>query len=288
MHACAMRIASSVATPMWRWSAHMTASGTTILADGPTPVPRTSRLAARVFASMSINSELTIVIPAKNEAQMIPHLLASLIDQDYPNISNTKILVADANSTDNTADVVMSFRDRLNVSVIAGGLPSVGRNAGAALADTGYILFLDADVVLASPTLIRRTVELAQRKQLHCVTTNIICRDGKFLDKLLYTGNNMFQYLSRLHHPFSTGMFMLFDRERFHELRGFHEDVHFAEDYLLSKQVARAKFAIVRGGVYTTNRRFQKMGHFRVARLFLRTALNHRDQEFFLRDHKYW
>jgi len=198
------------------------------------------------------------------------------------------VLVADAHSTDGTPDVAMSFSDRLNVSVIPGGLPSAGRNAGAALADTPYILFIDADIELASPSLIRRVIELAQRKQLECVTTNIICRDGNLLDKLLYTGNNMFQYLSRLHHPFSTGMFMLFERKRFRELAGFHEQVLFAEDYLLSKQLARSKFGIVRGGVYTTNRRFKKMGHFRVAQLFLRTALHHRDQNFFLRDHKYW
>lgn len=233
-------------------------------------------------------SDLTIVIPAKNEATMIPRLLTSLTQQDYPTISSTRVLVADAGSTDGTRDAVMSFSDRLNVSVIPGGLPSAGRNAGAALADTPYILFIDADIELASPTLIRRVVELAQGKQLECVTTNIICRDGNFLDKLLYTGNNMFQYLSRLHHPFSTGMFMLFERKRFEELAGFHEQVLFAEDYLLSKQLARSKFGIVRGGVYTTNRRFKKMGHFRVARLFLKTALHHRDQKFFLRDHKYW
>ena len=201
---------------------------------------------------------------------------------------NTRALVADANSTDGTPEVVKGFRASLNVSVIPGGLPSAGRNAGAALADTPYVLFLDADIELASPSLIRRAVELAQRKQLHCVTTNIVCRDGRFADKLLYTGNDFFQYLSRLHRPFSTGMFMLFDKHRFDELGGFDERIHFAEDYHLSKQVARTKFGIVRGGVYTTNRRFQKMGHARVARLFLATAFNFWNKNFFLRDHKYW
>jgi glycosyltransferase involved in cell wall biosynthesis len=49
---------------------------------------------------------------------------------------NTKILVADAGSTDGTPEIVMQFRDRLQVAVIPGGLPSAGRNAGAALADT--------------------------------------------------------------------------------------------------------------------------------------------------------
>jgi len=201
---------------------------------------------------------------------------------------NTRVLVADAGSTDGTPDIVMGFKDRLNVSVIPGGLPSVGRNAGAALADTPFVLFLDADVEPASRSLIRRALELAQRKQLHCVTTNIVCPDGSFLDSLLYAGNNMSQYLSRLHHPFSTGMFMLFDKKRFDELGGFHEQVHFAEDYMLSKQVARNKFGIVRGGVNTTNRRFQKMGHFRMVYLFFVTAFNYWNKKYFLRDHKYW
>lgn len=201
---------------------------------------------------------------------------------------NTRVLVADAGSTDGTAEAVMSFADRLNVAVIPGGRPSAGRNAGAFLADTDYVLFMDADIEPASDSVVRRALELAQRKRLQCVTTNIICRDGNFADELLYFGNNLFQQLSRLHKPFSTGMFMLFEREKFQELGGFHEQIHFAEDYHLSKQVARKKFGIVRGGVYTTNRRFQKMGHAKVAKLFFSAAFNFWNQKFFLRDHKYW
>ena len=237
---------------------------------------------------MHTASDLTIVIPAKNEAVLIPRLLESLSRQDYPKIRNTPVLVADADSIDGTPGIVLSFCDRLLVSVIPGGLPAKGRNAGAALSETRYVLFMDADVELASDSLVRRAVELAQRKQLHCVTTTIICRDGNALDKLLYSGNNFFQYLSWVHRPFSTGMFMLFEKKRFDELGRFHEQVDFAEDYMLSQQVARNKFAIVRGGVYTTSRRFKKMGHFQVARLFLTTALNYRNKEYFLRDHKYW
>ena len=237
---------------------------------------------------MNTTNELTIVIPAKNEAKLIPRLLVSLAMQDYSKISNTKVFVADAGSTDGTQDVVKEFSRLLKIEVIPGGRPSVGRNAGAALADSRFILFLDADIELASESLIRRAVELATRKNLHCVTTNVLCREGSFTDKFLYASNDMFQYLSQLHKPFSTGMFMLFDRQRFMELGGFHERVHFAEDYMLSQQVARKRFGIVRGGVYTTNRRFQKMGHFRVAKLFLATAFNFWNQNFFLRDHKYW
>jgi glycosyltransferase involved in cell wall biosynthesis len=238
--------------------------------------------------SMNPESELTIVIPAKNEAKLIPRLLTSLTNQDYSKMSSTRVLVADANSTDGTPEIVMSFRDRLNVSVIRGGMPSVGRNQGAAHADTPYLLFLDADVELADRSLIRRCVEKAQAKQLHCVTTNIVCSQCSWLDKAFYVGLDFFQYLSYVHRPFATGMFMFFERKKFWELGGFHEQILFGEDYRLSQQVERKRFAIVRGGVYTTNRRFTRMGHLRVGWLFLWTAMNFWNEKYFLRDHKYW
>jgi glycosyltransferase involved in cell wall biosynthesis len=237
---------------------------------------------------MNTTNELTIVIPAKNEAKLIPRLLTSVVMQDYPLMPNTKVYLADANSTDGTPELALGFAKWLDIEVIPGGLPAVGRNAGARRARTPYLLFIDADIELADTTLVRRAVELMKRRNLHCVTTNISCPSGSTWDQALYSGNNFMQQLSRLYKPFSTGMFMLFDRERFHALGGFHEQAMYAEDYLLSQKVARKRFGIVRGHVVTTNRRFKKMGHFRLARLFLNTALHTHSEGFFLRDHKYW
>lgn len=200
----------------------------------------------------------------------------------------TRVLVADAGSTDGTTQIAVHTCDYLRVLVIQGGLPSVGRNAGARIADTSYVLFLDADVELRDRTLLRRAVELMNSKRLHCVTTNIWCEDGSFSDKMLYFCNNVAQHGSRLLKPFSTGMFMLFDREKFMELGGFNEKALYAEDYLLSQKVDCRKFGIVSGYVHTTNRRFKKMGHSKIAGMFLRTALNSWNESYFLRDQRYW
>lgn len=180
------------------------------------------------------------------------------------------------------------MRDRLDVHVIPGGLPAVGRNNGARLAETAYVLFIDADVVLDDRTLLRRAMDKMQRRKLHCLTTNIWCPDGGWRDHILYGGSNVFQALSSLAMPFATGMFMLFERQKFNELGGFHEGALFAEDYLLTKKVSPARFGIVRGSVSTTNRRFCKMGHAKMARMFLRTAFNSWNEAYFLRDHDYW
>ncbi len=228
------------------------------------------------------------MIPAKNEAELLPRLLDSIARQDAAGIRETTVYVADANSTDGTVELALNFRGRIDIRVIAGGLPSAGRNAGARLANTPYVLFLDADMELADPTLVRRALELMQRKHLHCLTTNIWCREGRFMDQTLYIANNIAQQFSRLLKPFSTGMFMLFDRKRFEELGGFHEQALYAEDYLLSKKVARRKFGIVRGKALTTNRRFRKMGHIKIMGMFFKTALNTWNDNYFLRDHHYW
>jgi glycosyltransferase involved in cell wall biosynthesis len=233
-------------------------------------------------------AELTIVIPAKNEAAMLPKLLLSLCRQDYALMRETRVLVADAGSTDGMVELALGFRDRLTIEVVPGGLPSVGRNAGARLADTKYMLFLDADVELAEPTLLRRAMWAMKRRDLQLATTNIACRHGGFFDDLLYAGNNFMQYVGSKLKPFATGMFMLFEREAFWALGGFNEQALFAEDYLLSKGVARNKFRIVKGKVLTTNRRFQKLGHGRMVFLFFQTMMHSWDEEYFLRDRNYW
>ena len=243
---------------------------------------------ARSLLEVQMDAELTIVIPAKNEVAMLPRLLESLCRQDYGGMSATRVLVADAGSTDGTVEVALGFRDRLKVEVVRGGLPSVGRNAGARLATTQYVLFLDADVELPEPTLLRRALWRMERRRLHLATTNIACREGGFFDDVLYAGNNLMQRVGSLTKPFATGMFMLFDREAFWRLGGFDERALFAEDYLLSKGVARVRFRIVRGRVLTTNRRFQKLGHWTMVWMFFKTMVHTWDDGYFLRDQGYW
>lgn len=237
-----------------------------------------------------MQAELTIIIPAKNECQTLPRLLTSLSRQQYPLLPHTRVYVADAASTDATAAIAQLTATQLGLqlAVIPGGLPAQGRNAGARLARTPYILFLDADVELRDPRLLFRAVNHMRMHELHCVTTDIHCPHGTAADRFLFRANNAVQRASRWGAPFATGMFMLFDRAVFQQLGGFDESALYAEDYLLTKQVDRNRFAVVRGGVVTSNRRFQKMGRARIARMFLTTAINSRNLQYFQIDQGYW
>ena len=237
---------------------------------------------------MSTNLELSIVIPAKNESRFLPSLLSSLAKQDYPALADTEVYVADAGSTDGTVAIARSYDNLLNIRVMDGGLPSVGRNRGAAMSESRYVLFLDADVELRDRTLLRRAVAAMNKQRLHCLTVDIACADGTWADRLLYKGNSMMQRLSAWGMPFGTGMFLLFERSRFHELGGFSEEAVFAEDFLLTKQVSSLRFSVLDGCVHTSNRRFRRTGHARMVFLFFWTLLNCRNRSHFERDHGYW
>ena len=208
--------------------------------------------------------------------------------QDYLQSRRTKVYVADAGSTDRTIEEALAFRDRLDITIIPGGLPSVARNNGARASQSTFILFLDADIELKDPTLIRRAMRAMRGRQLHCATVNIACTSTGLRDRFLYNVSNLAQHASTWLRPFGTGMFLLVDRARFEALGGFSELAVFAEDYDFTRKISPLRFAIIRGEAHTSNRRFQKTGHLGMTWLFLKTMFNARNPGHFQKSHDYW
>ena len=95
-----------------------------------------------------IKDYLSIVIPCKNEESYIKRTLDEISIQ--LGINGTRVIIADGGSTDLTLQKIEEFikseNNKLNIEVIEGGTVSVGRNKGAALVETPFILFLDADI----------------------------------------------------------------------------------------------------------------------------------------------
>ncbi|WMJ72081.1 glycosyltransferase family 2 protein [Cytophagaceae bacterium ABcell3] len=96
---------------------------------------------------------VSVLVPARNEAERLPSLLKSLSRQNYKNI---EIIVLDDNSDDATAAVVKDFqRSDHRIKLINGQpLPSdwLGKNYAchqlAKEAKGTYLMFLDADVIV--------------------------------------------------------------------------------------------------------------------------------------------
>jgi cellulose synthase/poly-beta-1,6-N-acetylglucosamine synthase-like glycosyltransferase len=91
---------------------------------------------------------LSIIVPARNEAKVLPGLLSSLLSQEYPGV--LEVIVADDSSGDTTAQVAASMGAKV---VTVNGLPEgwLGKpyacQRGAETASGDWLLFTDADTL---------------------------------------------------------------------------------------------------------------------------------------------
>jgi glycosyltransferase involved in cell wall biosynthesis len=230
---------------------------------------------------------LTIIIPCKNEQLYIGRTLRSLSKQI--GIGNTKIIIADANSTDNTLSVIEASKILygLNIKIIEGGPVSVARNRGARQAQTPFILFLDADTELLSNDIVHKALTSIKDDGYYLATGKVKSTSSTILSKLAF---KLFVFVQKylLFETFCTGQFFMISRVRFLAMRGFDEEVTHSEDYLLSKRIARNRFKIVNGYIGQDDRRFKKMGYFVFFWFLVKNYINKNNREWFINDVGYW
>jgi glycosyltransferase involved in cell wall biosynthesis len=115
---------------------------------------------------------VTIVVPAKNEAECIEQCLASLLAQDYPNY---EVIAVNDRSSDSTGEIMdrlaatVAGMQRLKVIHVT-ELPQrwLGKThamwKAAAQGSGEWILFTDGDIVFRTDT-VRRAIEFAERSK---------------------------------------------------------------------------------------------------------------------------
>ena len=108
-----------------------------------------------------LKNNLTVVIPCKNETRTLYDCIYNLSLQS--GIDGTRIILADASDKGEALmwlrRVVTDFEHTLQIEVIPGGFPSEGRLNGSKLVTTPFLLFLDADVFLTNPSLLKKCLE---------------------------------------------------------------------------------------------------------------------------------
>lgn len=138
------------------------------------------------------------VIPARNEANLLPVTLRSLLMQDYPGCVN--VILVDDNSTDGTASVAQSVAQELDKRwqldvVCAEPLPAgwTGklwaleqgiRQAQKLTPPPDYFLLTDADIEHDSKNL-QKLVAKAQQEDLDLVSLMVLLRCQSFWEQLL-------------------------------------------------------------------------------------------------------
>lgn len=230
-----------------------------------------------------IKDLLTVVIPSKNESELIDLTLSHLNKQ--LNINGTKVIICDS-SDDNTPEIALSGKYKnLDIIITEGGLPSVARNKGAELSTTPYILFLDADIFLTDPETIKVSVDFIKKYSLHLVTCRFRCR-GTY--SFVFPVFEFFRDFFKRHSPCAIGGFMLFNTDKFRSIGGFDNEDKFAEDFHISLKISPLFFDVVNRKIYTTDRRFRKKGLFYMLKMSVLSMLNKNNPEFFKNDHNYW
>lgn len=232
---------------------------------------------------------LTIVIPTYNEEKYIARTLYAIVAQSKT--TDIQIIVADAKSTDNTRSIVESigFELGLNIKIINGGLPAVGRNNGAKLATTPYVLFLDADVTFTSRQVIKEALNEIIAGDYEMLSTTPVYKGEFDIRAFIMFGINKYitWFLSKVE-PFAIGGFTMVNRQLFIALGGYDEQATQSEDWLLSKRILPHNFKLIPDLMTQDNRRFKKYGYWNMIKLLWINWKNRNNPKHFYKDQGYW
>nr|WP_255590763.1 MJ1255/VC2487 family glycosyltransferase [Methanobacterium spitsbergense] len=202
-----------------------------------------------------INVKLSIIIPTYNEEEYLPKLLYSIKEQEF---KDYEIIIADAGSTDSTKEIAKLSCTK----VINGGLPAVGRNNGAKIAEGEYLLFLDSDVVLSAGYL-ESAIEEFEEKELGIAITQIIPLSDSNVDKVLHKFANFFMKRAESIKPHGAGCYGILTTKILHEkAKGFDEELDFGEDSDYIERIAKiSTFKVLRNPrLLVSTRRLEKEG----------------------------
>jgi glycosyltransferase involved in cell wall biosynthesis len=236
-----------------------------------------------------MKDKLTIVIPSKNEKDTLYNCLQFLYNQK--DIEGVRVIVADVSDDEYSIGILYkaksNFKDKLKIEIIKGGYPSEGRLAGSKLANTPYILFLDADIFLTNYNLLSDIFQKLKTNKIELLTTPF--QTAKQWN-LVFRIFDIFQWLSiKVNSPFAVGGFQLWKTKAYWKTGGYKKDELFAEDYSISSKVNPKNFYIHKTkGVWTSPRRFESKGVTYMVSLMIRSYINRNNPEFFKKHHNYW
>jgi glycosyltransferase involved in cell wall biosynthesis len=200
---------------------------------------------------------VSIIIPARNEENLITTCLISLLNQKY---SNYEIIVIDDDSSDKTIEKILSLSNPDKIRIIkAGKKPEgwIGKNwpcyIGYKNSKGGYLLFTDADTI-HSPNSIHDSLFTLLMEHLDVLTVvpNLIY--PTFIVKMVLPILSIFMFSRyspiRVNDPkiklgYLFGSFFIMSKAMYEKI-GTHESVksEIVEDGALGKKIKEAGFQL--------------------------------------------
>lgn len=213
--------------------------------------------------------KISIIIPTYNEEEYLPKLLESIKSQDF---TDYEIIVADAQSDDNTREIAESYGAR----VVEGGLPGIGRNNGAKVAKGELLLFLDSDLEL-SENYLKNVIEEFCDEDLGIAITQMTPLSEKKRDKYLHDLANWFMIAVENIKPHGAGCYGIIAKRELHfEIEGFNEELSFGEDTDYIERMAEiSQFKVLRNAkIGVSTRRLEEEGLYTLLKQYGKSTIN--------------
>lgn len=189
----------------------------------------------------TVEPDVSVVIPARNEADYVRGALASVVAQRWPP-GRVEAVVVDNGSVDATAAIVRAFMagaEGTLVRLVAEPVPGLVRakSCGGRAARGRYLIFLDADSRMA-PDLVERVLARGEAGY-PAGSIAVVADSGDWLDRgffaLMEFGKRAFRVRAQMFYC---------SRDLFERCGGFDERLRLAEDSEFLGRLSRAGFPV--------------------------------------------
>jgi len=198
---------------------------------------------------------VSIIIPTYNREKWIKEAIQSVLSQTY---SFYEVIVVDDGSSDNTREIVNSFKERVKYFFQQNCGPSCARNKGIELSRGEWIAFLDSDDLWKKEKLEKQMEALKKEPRFKvCYTEEVWIRNGKFVNpRKRHKKYSGWIYLHCLPLCIISPSSVLIHRSVFEDVGKFDPHLPVAEDYDLWLRISSRypiklipeKLIIKRGG----------------------------------------
>lgn len=216
----------------------------------------------------------SVIIPTLNEELSLPHLLDSLCTQTFKAF---EVIVVDGGSRDNTRRIAASYRKKLPLSHVVQTKKteiSFQRNTGARLAQSDWLVFVDADSRLLPDCL--ATFDSCIRRDKVRFCSSWFCPDKMNVSHISITLVTFFlqELLLFVGRPVAPGTCMFVHKQEFFRVGGFKEGITFQDQDMTLRLIAQGvPFHWYRTIQYVMSmRRFRYLGAIRATMQLLKEA----------------
>ncbi len=226
----------------------------------------------------------SLIIPTYQEEKILKHSL-SLYNKELREKFNFELIVSDGGSTDNTLSIAEEYADKIAYHKTSDRQNiSQGRNRGAELSNSDFLVFINADAEpkdldLFLEIILNFTFNKGKYANYDAIATYVTSFPEQtfFKDRLFYAFFNFyFSFLLKIGIGMGRGECQIIKKSKFDDLGGYNENIFAGEDFDLYRRVnikGKVVFAndIV---IYESPRRFRKYGYLKTILLWFVNSIS--------------